>query len=214
MIFNKNPEIKGNDYFDGPDLPDPVKKEKEPKYNPDDPEYWEQDESPFEHISTNRKMWIWWVVGTGVLIGIIIGLWLRFFNPAQQGVVQYGYIEQISKEGMFFKTFEGVLIPYKELFDTTRIYQRDFVFTAANSKVAAQLKAMEKGCVPVRMEYDRYYATVPWRGNSKIIVTRVDTANVDSILPPEFRPQYSPSGLKQDPLGETSGAKIKSEKKK
>lgn len=136
-------------------------------------------------------------------------MWLRYFSPYVEGAVQYGYVENIDKEGIVFKTFEGVLIPYKELFDTTRIYQRDFVFTAADAKIAAKLKLMEKGAVPVRLEYDRYHATLPWRGASKIVVIRVDTADASRILPPEFRPQYTPTGITSDPIGEKSGAHVR-----
>lgn len=209
MIF-KEPEEKDNDYFDGPDLPDPVKQPKAPTLHPDDPDYWNQDESEFEHIRPrNRRWWIWWLVAVALSAGFIIGAWLRFFSPVVEGGVQYGYVERIDKRGLVFKTFEGVVIPYKELFDTTRIYQRDFAFTAADAKIAAQLLLMEKSAIPVRLEYDRYNATLPWRGDSKIVVTRVDTADVSKILPPEFRPEYSPDGVNPDPLGEKSGANVR-----
>jgi len=213
MIFNNNPEEKETDYFDGPDLPDPVKEPKQPVLQPDDPDYWNQEEPEFEHIrQRSRRVWVWWLVGAVVIIGLIIGIWLRFFSPIVEGGVQYGYVERIDKRGLVFKTFEGVVIPYKELFDTTRIYQRDFTFTAADAKIAAQLLRMQQSAIPVRMEYNRYNATLPWRGDSRIVVTRVDTADVTKILPPEFRPEYSPDGVSPDPIGEESGANVRGNK--
>ena len=98
-----------------------------------------------------------------------------------------GYVESIERRGTVFKTYEGVLLPYKELLDTTRVYRRDFIFTAADEKGAVALKrAMYLGR-PVRVSYKQYHAIVPWRGSSKIVVTAVDSVDPNTILPPEYR---------------------------
>ena len=74
--------------------------------------------------------------------------------------------------------------------DTTRIYSRDFIFTASDFEVAKRLKQAQLGGYPVRVEYRRYHATVPWRGSSKTVVTAVDSVDASTILPPEFAPRY------------------------
>jgi hypothetical protein len=69
--------------------------------------------------------------------------------------------------------------------DTTRVYERDFIFTAKNEAIAIQLKKYMEANQPVKIEYKEYQTSVPWRGDSKIIVIGVDSINKDLILPPD-----------------------------
>ena len=181
-----------NDYFDSEELPEePVKEPKKPALSPDDPDYWEEEESEWDHLKPRNKVKPWlWFGGILVLIALIIGCWLRYFKPYVQDAYQFGYVENIERRGTIFETYEGVLIPYKELMDTTRIYSRDFIFTAANAKVATRLRRAQFNAMPVRVEYKKYHATLPWRGSSKVIITAVDSVDPGKILPPEFAPRH------------------------
>lgn len=162
----------------------------QPDYTPEDPEYWEQEESEWEHLKRRSHVPAWvWIAGIVILFGLVAGCWIRFFHPYVQEATQYGYVENIEKRGMIFTTYEGTLIPYKELMDTTRIYNRDFVFSVKDAETAATLKQALYDVKPIRVSYKKYYATVPWRGASKIVVTSADTVNPDKILPPEFAPK-------------------------
>ena len=177
------------DYFDDPD-PDPdeekPRKPKQPKYKTDDPRYWER-ESQWDHLKPRRRIRIYlWLTVAAVIVAAIVTVYIRYFSPYIEGATQYGYVEDIRQEGMVFKTFEGLLIPYKELMDTTRIYQRDFAFTAADEHVAAELKRAQLARRPVRVEYKRYFGVLPGRGASQVIITYVDSVDPRRILPPEF----------------------------
>ena len=164
--------------------------EKKPHYKPEEPEYWEQEESQWDHLKRRSRIPFWvWIICALAVVGLIIGCWIRYFSPYVEDATQYGYVENIEKRGMIFKTFEGTLIPYKELMDTTRIYNRDFVFSVDNEKTAATLKQALYNVKPIRITYRKYYATVPWRGASKIVVTDADTVSRDQILPPDFAPK-------------------------
>lgn len=186
MAYNEDKDIFDNEREDD----GKEKEEQRPRYKPEDPEYWEREESEWDHLKprTRVPMWIW-ILGAVIVVGLVVGCWIRFFSPYVEDATQYGYIERIEKRGMIFKTYEGTLIPYKELMDTTRIYNRDFVFSVADKKTAAALKQALIDNKPVRVGYKQYYATVPWRGASKIVVTTADTVNKDHILPPEFAPR-------------------------
>lgn len=189
--LGKDPENDREDYFEYNGEPEEEKapEPKKPALKPDDPAYWEEDESQWEYLKPRRRTAIWlWAGGSLAAALLLVLLWTRFFSPYVEDATQYGYVESIERRGSIFKTFEGVLIPYKELYDTTRLYQRDFLFTAADLETAKQLKRMMVDARPVRVEYKRYHATVPWRGSSKIVVTAVDTADPAKILPPEFTP--------------------------
>lgn len=183
-------EDDSKDYFDGPDLPDQKKEPKAPVYTPDDPRYWEQDESEFEHLRPGRRYMLWvWVAAAGVAFGLILTVYFRWFSPYVEGATQYGYVESLERRGTIFDTYEGVLLPYKDLMDTTRSYGGDFVFTCADGDVAVKLRRMQYANLPVRVVYRRYHATLPWRGDSRIIVERVDSVDPSRILPPEFTPE-------------------------
>lgn len=179
-----------NDYFDSEELPEePVKEPKKPALSPDDPDYWEEEESEWDHLKPRNRVRLWlWAGGIVVLLALITGCWLRYFKPYVQDAYQFGYVEHIERRGTIFDTYEGVLIPYKELMDTTRIYSRDFIFTASDSKVAARLLKAQLNAMPVRVEYKKYHATLPWRGSSKVVITAVDSVDPKKILPPEFAP--------------------------
>ena len=190
LITPDDDERGGTDFFESDEQPAPVvKPPKKPTYKPDDPAYWEEEEGEWEHLRPQKSTKLWlWCGGAGVVVGLIIAIWLRFFSPYVEDAVQYGYVENIERRGTVFKTYEGVLIPYKELMDTTRLYRRDFVFTAVNESIAIQLKKAQFDARPIRVGYIRYHASVPWRGSSKIVITSVDSVNPAHILPPEYTP--------------------------
>lgn len=191
MLFDRNEENEKDDFFDNENVvEEKPKEEKKPVYKPEDPDYWEEEESDWEHLKPRKPNYLpLWIITAIVIIGLIIGCWLRFFSPYVEDASQYGYIEHIERRGTIFKTYEGTLIPYKELMDTTRIYSRDFVFSVKDDKTAAALRQAQFDARPVRVEYKKYHATVPWRGSSKIVIVKVDSIDPEKILPPEFAPR-------------------------
>lgn len=183
------PNDKG-DFFDNENTNQQPKEPKKPSYKPDDPAYWEE-ESEWEHLKPHSRIPFWvWIAAAVVVIGLVVGCWIRYFSPYVEDATQFGYVEHIEKRGTIFKTYEGTLIPYKELMDTTRIYSRDFIFSVEDNKTAAKLKKALYDARPIRVSYKKYHATVPWRGASKIVVTSADTVNPSKILPPEFAPRH------------------------
>lgn len=207
MLFDpdKNPEKEKEDYFeaDPDDLPKKEEEPKKPAAKPDDIDYWEQEESEWEHLKPGPRRAVWYYIGGVLALAVVLVLlWVRFFSPYVEDAVQYGYVESIEKRGVFFKSYEGMLIPYKDLMDTTRLYSRNFPFTAADAKVAIQLKKMQFAARPVMVTYRQYHATVPWRGSNKIVVTAVDTVDPHKILPPEFQPEVLRAAESQEKAGE------------
>lgn len=181
-----------NDFFEDTDIPEQPKPVKKPRLSPEDPKYWEEPEGEFEHLrpspGSHWKFWVWLGIAA-VTFGILYALYLRMFNPYVEDATQYGYVERIDKKGETFKTFEGVLLPYKNLMDTTRVYDSDIVFSTSDADVAARLKEMQFANHPVRITYRIYHTALPWRGDSKLIVTAVDSVNEKDILPPDRRPE-------------------------
>lgn len=192
MIFDDDQHNDKDDFFDNENTKaeEHTKLEKKPSYKPDDPAYWEEEESEWEHLKPHTRIPFWlWLVAAAIVIGLIVGCWLRYFSPYVEDATQFGYVENIEKRGMIFKTYEGTLIPYRELMDTTRVYNRDFIFSVQDNKTATFLKQALYNAKPIRVNYKKYHATVPWRGANKIVVTSADTVNPAQILPPEFAPR-------------------------
>lgn len=184
-------ENEKEDFFENSEVPEKPQEPKKPAYTPDDPRYWEEPESQFEHLRPSRKVnWkLWaWVLGVGILAGLLWVGYIRVFNAYVQMGTQYGYVESIEKRGDLFKTYEGVLLPYKSLMDTIRPYEGDFEFSTSNPTIAARLKEMQYSNLPVRVNYDVYHTVMPWRGDTKVVITRVDSVDPRNILPPDRTP--------------------------
>ncbi len=181
-------ENEKNDFFENSEVPEKPKEPVKPKYTPDDPRYWEEPEDEFEHLKpsgrVNWKFW-GWVFGAAVVAGLLWTAYLQVFSPYVQEATQYGYVESIEKRGDLFQTYEGVLLPYKNLMDTTRVYDGDFVFSTSNPSVAAQLKKMQYSNLPVRVNYNVYHTVMPWRGDTKVVIMQVDSVDPRDILPPD-----------------------------
>ncbi|MDE6562026.1 MAG: hypothetical protein K2K75_11650 [Muribaculaceae bacterium] len=182
-------EDEDNDFFDSDDEPAPVKKPKPPKLDPEDPDYWiEEEESPLSSIIHKpRNGWKWWLAGALTLLGMLIFAWVWFLRPYTDSAVKYGYIRNMERRGSIIKTFEGTMIPYKELGDPDPLYFNDVRFSVASDSLAAVMKRMMLGCVPVRVEYEMYHTALPWKGEEKMIIIKADTADPKKILPPEYR---------------------------
>lgn len=164
--------------------PEEPKEPAPPRYSRDDPRYWDSEPSPFEHLrphASRRTYLIWGGVGVLiVLVLILIGSWVT--GPYVKDAVQYGYIDHIEERGNLFKTYEGNLIPYKTLHDTTRAYTGDFVFST-DGKIGKTLRKLQNRGTPLRVEYRTYRFAMPWRGDSRTVVIRVDIVSPDSIMP-------------------------------
>lgn len=183
-------EEEGPDYYDSDAEPTPIPpKPKPPKLDPEDPDYWiEEEESPLTEIITRpRKRWKWMLGAAIALVIAILGVWIWMFRPYTDSAVKYGYIKNMERRGSIIKTFEGSMIPYKELGDPDPLYFQEMRFSVKNDSLAAVMKKMMLGCVPVRVEYELYHVALPWKGEEKMIVVRADTADPRKILPPEYR---------------------------
>jgi len=182
-MFNNTDDDDKEEFFDGFE-PEEPKKPKEPPLRPDDPRYWDREPNRWEHLRPSRLKRM--IISGGALLLAAILLWLTcrlLFGPKIDDVVQYGYIDHIERSGTIFKTYEGTLLPYKNLHDTTRVYDGDFIFSTSQ-RLGGILRSFQNSGRPLRVEYRVYRFALPWNGDSRTVVVRVDTVSPDSILPP------------------------------
>lgn len=181
-------EDDDNDFYTSDvETPKPPKSVK-PKLDPEDPDYWIEEESDIAAIIHKpRKAWKWWLSAVVTALLLIVGCWVWFMRPYVDEAVKYGYIKTMERRGSLVKTFEGVLIPYRELGDPTPFYFEEIPFSVESDSLAAQMKRMMLGCVPVRLEYKCYHKALPWKGEARMVVVKADTADQSKILPPEYQ---------------------------
>ena len=89
-----------------------------------------------------------------------------FFNVYSDGESK-GTLIKITHKGNVFKTDEG------EMWLSCRntLNAEKFYFSVTNDSVAILLKNLQDECV--QLKYKQYRASLPWRGDSKYIVTGV-----------------------------------------
>lgn len=178
-----------NDYFDSDDEPVKAKPSKAPKLDPEDPDYWvDEEESLLTGIihQTNDK-WKWWLVSCLILLSLLTFGWIWFLRPHTDNAVKYGYILNMERRGSLIKTFEGRMVPYKELGDPDPLYFTKECFSVESDSLAAVMKRYMLRCVPVRVEYKEYRMPLPWKGEQQMIIVKADSADPRKILPPEYR---------------------------
>lgn len=182
-FFEQTPEEK----------PKKEKPPRQPRLRRDDPRYYDREEGRWDHITPSpyRRAPLFWTIAI-VSIAFLAFLW--FFNftfsPVVEEAVQYGYVDNVHKEGKFFTCYEGVILPYKSLKDTVRPYEGDFIFSVKDQHVAAELKRQQASGNPVKVNYEVYRFKFPWRGKTNVLVTAVDSVNPSTILPPDRRPAH------------------------
>lgn len=178
-----------NDFFSGPDIPDEPKKPKQPVLHPEDPEYWLREESQWEHLQPRSRFPMWfYIVAVVIVIAGGLAIWLRYFKPYIDEAQQFGYVDSVQHRGILFKTYEGNLLPYRSLMDTTRVYSRDFIFSVTNDTIGRALMTYSRTGKPICVKYRQYHSSMPWRGETKILIYDVDTVEAELLVPPDLRP--------------------------
>lgn len=158
-----------NDYFEQP--------KEEPQTEATQEETAEQKEEREIKEATierrhNRLRWILISLAAVIVIAIIFWAWTRYFHPYSESQ-ECGYIEKVTNEGLLFKTYEGKMMSEKILPDTTRRYYCDFFFTIKDDSVAKNVMRSAGTGQRVRLSYIEYKGRLPWRGQTKIIVTDI-----------------------------------------
>jgi hypothetical protein len=100
-----------------------------------------------------------------LLAGAFLIYWF-FFNVYSDGE-RKGTLIKITHKGNVFKTDEG------EMWLSCRntINAEKFYFSVTNDSIAGALKSLQDECI--QLTYKQYRGKLPWRGDSKYIVTGV-----------------------------------------
>lgn len=104
-------------------------------------------------------------------------MWQHYFHPYRTSQ-EKGWIMKVSNEGALFKTFEGEMISEGYIEDTIAAMHTDVAFSIPNDTLARDAMRWSQNGQRVVLTYDEYKGKVLWRGNSKIVVTKIEADTV------------------------------------
>jgi len=125
------------------------------------------------------------IVTLAVLVALILWLRARYFVPYSTSE-RKGWIVRMENEGALFKTYEGVMIDEACVSpnpgDTITVFCDMLDFTILDDDVARDAMRMNANGKRVVARCELYKGRLPWRGNSRMIVTKVQPDS-DRVAP-------------------------------
>lgn len=145
---------------------------------PEEREAREIKESTIERRH-NTVRWVLILLITALVLFLCWWCRQRFFVPSSQSV-EKGWIMKVENKGAIFKTFEAQMVTEGYVQDTVIAYHSDFNFTIDNDSLATEAVKWQGDGRRVTVYYDEYKASLPWRGESRYLVRRIE---LDSLRP-------------------------------
>lgn len=118
-----------------------------------------------------RKVLIWTVVVAVIVLGG--AFYLRYCSPYVVDATVDAYVVSVEKRGLVFKTWEAQVVETSAVADTTTVYSHPLQFSIESDQIAHELQVFQGQRREVKITYEKFYATLPWRGASKWVITDV-----------------------------------------
>lgn len=122
-----------------------------------------------------------WLIIVGVVVVLALaGIgYFRYLSPCVDDAVMDVYVTGVQRRGVVFKTMEADVVAADGLLDTASAYTHPVGVTVADDMTAHRLQSVQSTGRVVRIRYRQYSATLPWRGESKIVVTGIEPVAED-----------------------------------
>lgn len=109
-----------------------------------------------------------------LMLALLAGAFaVRYYVPHTTETRTRGYLRQVEKRGLIFRTFEGEMITEDHLTQQDKVYRKDFTFSIPSDSLARMMQEMQCAGRMVEVTSKSYYGTLPWRGASTTIITDV-----------------------------------------
>lgn len=122
---------------------------------PDNDEYDDADD--FRH---SGRTWI--AVAIVIAAVLVLTAYFRYFSPCVDDAVTDARIESVQTRGTLFKTHEA------RITDVATGRQTDV--SVADAATAEAMQQAQGSSRVMRLHYRRYHASLPWRGESEVMV--------------------------------------------
>ncbi|MDE6587583.1 MAG: hypothetical protein K2K40_04535 [Paramuribaculum sp.] len=129
------------------------------------------DEAPRRRRGRARRV-VAWIIAVCVVVLVAL-CYFRYFNPYATESRIDGYVVNVERRGLLFKTYEAEIISESALTDTTRVYSRTLTVSIPSATLAHRLQAMQGSGRRVSLVTERFYGMLPWRGASTTVVTGI-----------------------------------------
>lgn len=103
--------------------------------------------------------------------------YIRFWFPYAEGT-DTGELNFFTRQGLIFKTYEGKVIQSgfkSRAANANGVQSNEFVFSVEDAAIADSL--MHSTGKQVELHYKRYFAPLPWRGESCFVVDSIWSVN-------------------------------------
>jgi hypothetical protein len=122
---------------------------------------------------------------TVLILGAVWFAW-HFYWVFGEGV-KAGQLNNFTKKGYFFKTYEGKLIQAGfQGGQPGSVQSNEFRFSVVNESVANRL--MSNSGKEFELHYKEYMGTLPWRGTSVFVVDSIISMRDSKGLPSLYTP--------------------------
>lgn len=118
-----------------------------------------------------RRVLIWTIIVAVIVLGG--AFYLRYCSPYVVDATVDAYVVSVEKRGLVFKTWEAQVVETSAVADTTTVYSHPLQFSVESDRLAHELQVYQGQRREVKLTYEKFYATLPWRGASKWVVTDV-----------------------------------------
>lgn len=142
------------------------------------------------------RKWVFFFIFLAIVFGIIYYLTFGYYSEGKRG----GFVNKLSNKGYLFKTYEGEL-------RTGGLYDGDGTMTSSewafsvsgkNKEAIENLDLAIKNGSRVSLTYEEKFFTLPWNGETKYFVTKVEVlenhgGNFPQSQTPLPQPQQEPA---------------------
>jgi hypothetical protein len=136
-------------------------------------------ETTIERRSNKKRLFL--ALGTLlVLLLLIFFIRDRYFHVYQESDIK-GRIADVSLRGSVFKTYEGKMLSY-DVVAPGNVVKSEFNFSVKDDSIVQKLGQLKQTPLAVQVHYKEYKSSVPWRGETKYIVTAIDTVTIDTYI--------------------------------
>ena len=169
-----------NDNFDDYFEKSAPKKESTPhEETEEEREERELIETTIERRSNKKRM----LLALGTLVVLLLLIFFvrdRFFHAYEENTVK-GRITDMALRGSVFRTYEGKMLCY-DVVSPGNVVKSEFNFSVTNDSVVQKLWNLKQTPLAVQVRYKAYKSRLPWRGETKYIVTNVDTVTIQTYV--------------------------------
>lgn len=159
-----------NDYFTDENVP-----EEQPQVHQETEQEREEreiKEATIERRGASVKMLLALIILAMVMF---LGWWVwqYYFHPYRVSQ-EKGWIMKVSNEGTIFKTLEGEMISDKYVDDTLLAMHSNFKFSIPTDSLARDAMRWAGDGKRIVLSYNEYKGSVLWRGNSRVVITKIE----------------------------------------